>query len=847
MSEPLHDDSDAFLAAFLHKRLAERNAGAERSLAEYCRMFPGHEELIRQAWAESSDGLAQDPQQSAPTTIGPYRLLRCLGRGGQGEVWLGEDPRLARRVAIKLLRGVAFATADGLARFRREAAAASRLDHPGICAVYDAGFESGMPYLVMRYLEGRPLAEVVPQLVPRAGPQLEASLRRLAGIVEALARALDAAHAAGVLHRDVKPQNVMLVAGDVPVLLDFGLARLVDDDTLFTRTGDLAGTPAYLAPEQLVTPPSPPDRSTDIYALGIVLYECLTGQRPFAAPTLDSLYRRILAGAAPAARAANRDVPHDLSVVTATAMERDAKRRYATAGAFADDLRRWLDRRPILAQPAGPGVRLRRWRQRNPALASAVTALLVTLLAGLVTSVVLWRTAAVAGERATRLLGEWEQLADLRRLDELRQEADHGLWPAVPDKVPAMTAWLRRAEPLTQRLAEHQRVLARLGSVGAGEDDATAWRRQHLEELVRGLVAFTAADPFQPTVASVVRRRALALELERWTRTSTAAWTAAIDRVARNADYRGLVLTPQLGLVPLGPDPQSGLEEFADPQTGDVPGRGAHGQLECGESTGVVFVLLPGGTFVMGAQNSDPRAQNFDPSALIVESPPHPVELAPFLLAKHELTQAQWQMVMGDNPSASQPGRTARGHVVGRRCPVENVSWLRCTELASRCGWVLPTEAQWEYGCRAGTGTPWSTGSEAASLFSAANFADAASRSEYPRDWAFEPDTDDGYAVPAPVGSYRPNRFGLHDMHGNVREWCHDRMRHYGSPVAPGTGERLPQPDKPPGPSPMTARVTRGGSCMWKLADLRSAFRNQEQVGMQFAALGLRPARPLSR
>ncbi|MBL8724436.1 MAG: SUMF1/EgtB/PvdO family nonheme iron enzyme [Planctomycetes bacterium] len=841
------DDSDAFVAAFLQRRLADRAAGVESSLAEYCRQFPGRESLVRAAWDEAAAEVVAPPR-----TIGPYRLLERLGQGGQGDVWLGEDPRLARRVAIKLLRGMAFASADALVRFRREAQAASRLDHPGICPVFDAGFEGGVPYLVMRYLEGRSLATALAELVPQAGPERDAAAERVARIVERLARALHAAHEAGVLHRDIKPQNVVLVAGETPVLLDFGLAQLVDDDTLFTRTGPLAGTPAYLPPEQLGVPPTPPGRAGDVYSLGVLLHECLTGLRPFAAPTLDSLYRRILDGNALRADGVNPAVPRDLALIAAVAMDRDPARRYATAEAFADDLRRWAEHRPILARPAGALLRLLRWWQRSPAFATVLLALALSLCAGFGASLWLWRSAAAAGERSARLLAEWESLADLRRLGELVQEAEVDLWPAIPGKLPAIEAWLRRADELAGRVAGHATLLERLqreAAAGAGESDEAAWRRHRLEELVRGLLAFTAPDPFGPTLASVQRRRGEAATiLARSVAAPASAWAAAIARVRAHASYHGLELVPQLGLVPLGADPQTRLEEFADLRTGDLPRRQHDGTLECGEASAVVFVLLPGGAFTMGAQAADANAPNHDRDALLVEQPTHRVVLAPFLLSKFELTQAQWQTVMGDNPSRAQPGRGPRGVTVTRRHPVENMTWEQAAAFARRCGFVLPTEAQWEYACRAGTSTPWSSGAEPASLLGVANFADEGSRREYPPDWACEAGTDDGHAVTAPVGTYQANRFGLHDMHGNVREWCREGIRRYDTPVLPDTGERVPPANHAPQPGQaQNLRVVRGGSCATLRSQLRSAVRGWEPATAHMQSLGLRPVRQLDR
>lgn len=840
---PTDDDADAFVAAFLARRIADRQAGREGSLEDYCRLFPGREAIVRSAWSASGQDDAADAGDAGERGIGAieaggrfghYRLVRRLGRGGQGEVWLAEDPRLRRQVAIKLLRGLAFTTVDALRRFRREAEVASRLDHPGICPVYDVGTEHGMPYLVMRFVDGRPLGEAIAAATPRlATPQHVAWTIRVVGL---LAEALQAAHEAGVLHRDLKPQNVVLTRDDRPVLLDFGLARLVEDEAMFTRTGELRGTPAYVAPELLASPTTRPDAGADVYGLGLVLYECLTHGRPFDAPTLDGIYRQILSGTPVPVRQRNPAVPRDLEVILQTAMQRDPRRRYASAQALAEDLRRFAARQPILARRAGPLLRLRLWFQRSPGLATAVAVLVLTLAVGLTTSLVLWRQAREGQSRAAGMLAEWERLADRRRLDQLREEADTALWPAVAEKIPAMDAWLLRAEALVQHLAAHRRALDEIGRTPAGQadpafdDDETAWRYQQLRELVRQLEEFARDDVFATTLAAVARRRAMAVELQQQTIVgAAAAWTEAAARVHSAAPYGGLVLSPQFGLVPLGPDPRTHLEEFALPATGDVPRRDEAGRLAIGESTGIVLVLLPGGAVWVGAQARDPAAPNHDPQARPLEGPVHRVQLEPFLLSKFEVTQGQWLRTTGANPSTTRPGTELRGHTVDLRHPVESATWDECETLVRRLGLALPSEAQWEYACRAGGNGPWSTGAVVASLAGHANLGDEASRGGYPRDWRFEPGFDDGYAMHSPVGVLLPNALGLHDMHGNVREWCAGAMTRY-------------QAD---GPGDPRRKVYRGGSYEAPAAFARSAYREAEQAEARVPFVGLRPARRL--
>jgi len=258
------------------------------------------------------------------------------------------------------------------------------------------------------------------------------------------------------------------------------------------------------------------------------------------------------------------------------------------------------------------------------------------------------------------------------------------------------------------------------------------------------------------------------------------------------------------------------------------------------EGTGIVFVLLPGGTFTIGAQRSNLRGANFDPGAQDDEGPPREIELAAFFLSKYEMTQGQWQRFNGLNPSFYKPGYSEAPELKSTLLhPVEQVSWTECQRTLERLGLVLPTEAQWEYAARAGTPTAWSTGQDRESLSGAVNLADqAAERAQATwsdiLDW---PELDDGYAAHAPVGSYSPNAFGLHDVHGNVWEWCREVYGIYSQALAPGDGERL---------GGMSAnRMNRGGGFSGPALDARTASRGNDSEESAFNNLGLRPARRL--
>ena len=395
-----------------------RVEGGERlDFEAYCKEHPEQaDELLRlhalmRRLQEALPGPAlseRGKQDESGTTVGPYVLAAELGRGGQSVVYLAQDTRLGRRVALKVLQrfdltGQGSSSPSGpLARMRREAEIVSKLEHPGICVMYEFGEHGGRPYLAMRYVEGETLEAKISRsrklrldavAIDSTGASLAQDhekqggarrrrLMRIVHLVEVVARALHSAHQAGVIHRDIKPANVMIGPEGMPVVLDFGLAFDGHHDASpLTLTGEIMGSPPYMAPEQIRGRPREVDRRTDVHALGVVLFECATLQRPFSASTRESLLMKILAEEAPDPRSLNSSIDRDLGVVIAKALEKSPQDRYPSALALAEDLRRIREREPILARRAGWLVRARRWMQRNPWRAASAAAVLLAAAA----------------------------------------------------------------------------------------------------------------------------------------------------------------------------------------------------------------------------------------------------------------------------------------------------------------------------------------------------------------------------------------------------------------------------------------------------------------------------------
>lgn len=1019
--------------------------------------------------------------------IGDFKLIHRIASGGQGEVWEAEQISLGRRVAFKLVRPDRI-NERALALFAREARAGGRLAHPGIVAVYGHGENDGRHWISQELVEGGwTLRDFIDDM--RGTSELPKNYYRAVAIFLAeLADALQAAHEENVIHRDVKPQNVLVTKDQHPKLTDFGLARITDELAI-SVTGNIAGTWLYMSPEQVTAKRAVVDHRSDIFSLGIVMYEMLALTRPFDGDTTHQVAEKIIHAEPPNLHEIRSRVPHDLSVICAKALEKRKDNRYQTASDFAADIRRHLANEPIHAEPPTALERAVKWVQRHPTKSVIMTSVSIALV------VISWLglglaesnsaleiktqeatdSAALADlkaeeaqmsatlARANALLADSkaaEALANAERADAEAAEAKRKtrdvlrlslgqdfedlileagtLWPGHPKRIDSLRAWVTEANALSEELPtliakrDELRSLAtplnkdetrterethpefsklapmraeldskraalatrrgetepEVASVNwsdyptdANELNGLAWKmvdpeRVHFGQEALGLaLALRATElalekdkaaildsvawghfalgndtraleashealalapkaqhaSFQGYVAKmesaigtvagtealsseeaalsqlfarletlearVNERRAWTFPTENESETRARWWhnqvtglitkieslTTAITglltadgvsdehgwSIARRlehaerldagfaqggefaarwaaaesaivATYPGLNLRPQMGLVPIGADPTSKLWEFWDVQSGSEPVRDEAGALQIEDDTGLVFVLLRGGKFWMGAQAEDPEGQNFSADANSDEGPVHEVELSAFFMSKYEMTQGQWQHLTGKTPSRYSPGEIYGGHTHDSTHPVEQLDWDDCMAVLPNLHLTLPSEAQWEYSTRGGSTTPWWTGHERESLKTktAANIADQSATRVGAiwtaiKDW---PELDDGYAVHCPVDAYAANPFGLHNVHGNLWEWCLD-----GYSRTFYAEEHELDPVNPPANS--ADRITRGGSFVSDATSARASYRYDNARGDAGGYVGFRPAR----
>ena len=472
----------------------------------------------------------------------------------------------------------------------------------------------------------------------------------------------------------------------------------------------------------------------------------------------------------------------------------------------------------------------------------------------------------------------WERLKTLERTDQERLEEINGLsdailvkdlhdqadqlWPRRKHMQERFRAWLIQARRIIANLPRHRSFLQRVrqetylqqvlaGHLKEGEGTEPLWEQAEpilrwKFEMLRELMA--EVNQLEALVPEIEARLEFALSIEQRSLDDFSnEWDQVIAEIESDPAYLGLQLLPQMGLAPIGADPDSGLFEFWHLGTGTQPARDPDsGALMMDGDSGLVFILVPEQTFFMGA-SSVPEAHPVPPDAYALpnEMPVREVTLAPFFISKYELTQGQWLRATGSNPSEFAPGITLFGTSFSLLHPVETVSWNMCAQTLQRLELTIPTEAQWECAARAGTQTPWFTGDHHSSLQGAANIADL-SAIRAGTAWNQNVDfMDDGFVHHAPVNALRANPFGLHMVHGNVWEWCRDVFGSYRGPRAVGDGEHQIDSEDSSQTTDDAERACRSGGFMHEHHASRSAFRINLNPNSRGGYIGIRPARPL--
>ena len=812
---------DALIAA--HPRHA-------RALREWLTRCGVLDDAERPAAPSAKDARGDD---ALPRRLGAYVLETLLGRGGFGTVYRAQQQAPIRRaVAVKVLNP-GMDSREVLARFAAEREALNRMDHPGIARLLDAGTTPrGLPYFVMELVDG----ETLVAWCRRQALPVEGRLKLFLQVCDAMQHA----HQKQVLHRDLSSNNVLITEtsdGLQPKIIDFGIAKSLADPLLEggaqTFQGSLMGTPEFMSPEQAAGRIDDVDTRADVYALGVQLYELLTDQLPIPTVVLRAQgipgIARVISTATPATasevapRPRRSRVRGDLDAIVEKALQKEREHRYASVGEFAADLRRHLANEPIEISAPTTWYRLNKFVRRNRAQSVAVAASLVAVCVAVVFLVLALQRAnreAALKEQANRELqamadAGFRLLANEDRIEQGRL-TELALPPAWPANFAEYDRW--QQEFADYLAVEARKVATRLQAMtdqrnqdgGELRDPVDRHLERALIRLREQLDAFLGSGG--PAAAAAARRSWSEHTLAS-VAPDEAAWRRAHDAIKASDEYRGLQLGRLSGLAPLGQHPRTRLWEFLDlrthapdyppptrdPETGDL-------QVDAG--TGIVFVLIPAGRATPGARRRAPGLDRNDDDADDDEVSDAIVSLEPFLIARTELSVAQYARLTGRELGNVDP-----------MLPKTDLDWWSATRELRRWGMQLPTEAQWEYACRAGTTSPWCSGNDAAA---AARFG-----------WFNGPI--------ARCGQLPSNGFGICDAHGNVAEWCRDEKLPYPDfPARDGDGYRARTTT-----SRDAMRAVRGGSVRDGAVGCRSTARAAHAPDGGDGVIGARPIRPI--
>ena len=783
-------------------------------------------------------GRAPTQYGDIPPQIEGYDITGALGRGGMGTVWKAIQLSTKREVALKFLGTGGFVSPAAQKRFEREVKIAARLEHPNIARVYESGLLRGGYYYAMALIHGVPLDTYV--------REKRLSRRQMVDLLRTICLAVEHAHKNGVVHRDLKPGNILVTEDGQPHILDFGLAQSTfdeDDEMALSIDGQATGTPAYMAPEQAAGRRDEIGAWTDVYAIGVIAFGLITGHTPHDLTGLKyDVIRRIAEEEVQRPRDVCKDVDKELEALLLKALASNAADRYAAAGALADDMRNYLQGRPLTARPITFGYVASKWLRRNwRRLAAAV------VLAGVITATAVITWYGWGGESGPMAEEELGAVVPVKAAAEVAWERVQGLDPAsgfgeVIAK--AQAVWRnaktlfdkksyaearkayeelqRQSEAIWQRQQQRQpafdardayrRALKRYDLEQLKTYGGTAW--QHVAAAVR--MAESAGDNFAMAAAAWRQAEQLLGEAgrqgQRQLKALVDGYVTQAQSLYEQKKYAE-ALAPVAAAIAVCPTDRAarGLRDRIEARL-PLPRELV---LDLGGEVAMKLVLIPAGKFLMGSPADEPQRE---PD----EAPQRTVTISrPFHLGATEVTQPQYERVTGKNPSRFR----------GPDNPVDSVSWndavAFCRAVSDRVGRNvrLPTEAEWEYACRAGTTTPFYTGPTIST-----------DQANYAGNYAYGPGKVGEFRKKTlPVGTFAPNPWGLYDMYGNVGEWCADW---YGERYYEKTGDCT----DPKGPVAGDHRALRGGPWSSPPAFCRSANRFRLRPDLSGEAYGLRVA-----
>jgi formylglycine-generating enzyme required for sulfatase activity/tRNA A-37 threonylcarbamoyl transferase component Bud32 len=767
-----------------------------------------------------------------------YEILESLGHGGMGAIYKARQKQPPRVVVLKVMLSGRFASPRYRLRFEREAQAVARLKHPGIVGVYEYGEVNGQPYFTMEYVEGCSIKEYV--------VRHNLDKRKTCQLIMKVCKAVAYAHQRGVIHRDIKPNNILVDGEGNPRLLDFGLARqagnLGDEEPQMTEAGEVMGTPSYMSPEQTLGRPEEIDIRTDVYSIGVLLYELLTDTLPYRIDRtrpLESL--RVIREFMPKRPSVvNPRIDGDLDSVVMKCLEKERDLRYQSAIELAEDVARYLRGKPVEARPSTAFYQFRKllWRHR-----SVVLPILVGLLAlAGVTGFFVWRLARAKEQASLRassqravgqeavaqreeLLGFIMELRSVRRtveglLAEERWEDAHRIASFAEANLPAeaglagLTAEVKRAivSGATRERAEVDELIEEMRFREARERIERLRNMAHrlnlpdLAEQTGEAAASFEEDCWQSLFSYIQQNKRSARALERFLAECPSSSHAPeaqdlLDRLLASIRFRKWPFSAE----------GARNHQKATAEVLELP---IEYEIVLPGDARMHLSLVPAGQFDMGSYG---EGEGFNAD----QEPEHVVRISnPFYISVTEVTQEQFEAVMGRTSGGAS---VAAGQGAAANMPAP-VSWddaqLFCQKLSrrNRDGVTirLPTEAQWEFACRAGSRGLYTYGDDLTA--------------QQLGGWAWYRENSGGQ--PHAVALKRPNAWGLHDVHGNMLEWCRDwyEARYYLSSSM----------QDPHGPETGTYKVLRGGSWADGPEECRSAYRKAARPDSLRPTYGMR-------